>query len=194
MTVPDMAASIVPRSDQINADDILCGPITVTITDVTRGTAEQPVNVDLAEFPGRAYRPSKTVRRILVAAWGPDASTYAGRRMTLYRDPDVTFGREKVGGIRISHLSHIDKRLEIALTVTRGRRAMFTVEPLVDNAPAPISDEDAADFARDIAEASTPEQLEKLATDLKQCNLGTHRKPLLEAFAARKETLTSDGA
>jgi hypothetical protein len=42
--------------------------------------------VHLVEFPGRPFKPSKTVRRIMVAAWGPDASTYAGKRMTLYRD------------------------------------------------------------------------------------------------------------
>ncbi|NKU61704.1 hypothetical protein GS891_00190 [Rhodococcus hoagii] len=49
--------------------------------------------------------------------------------MTLYRDPAVRFGGQDVGGIRVSHLSHIDKRLTLALTVTRGRRAPYVVEP-----------------------------------------------------------------
>lgn len=131
MTAPDMTASIAPRSDQINAEDLITGPRTVTITDVTRGTTEQPVNIVTAEFgAGRPYKPSKTMRRMIVAAWGTDTSSYVGRRITIYRDPDITFGRDRVGGIRISHLSHIDKLIEIALTVTRGRRAIFTVEPL----------------------------------------------------------------
>jgi hypothetical protein len=130
-----MTASIAPRSDQINAEDLITGPCTVTITDVTRGTTEQPVDIVTVEFgPGRPYKPSKTMRRLLVIAWGTDASAYIGRRITIYRDPDITFGRDRVGGIRISHLSHIDKRLEIALAVTRGRRATFTVEPLKDAA------------------------------------------------------------
>lgn len=127
----DLTETIVPRSDQLNADDLISGPRTVTISEVLRGTAEQPVNVVLAEFgPERPFKPSKSMRRVMVAAWGPEASTYKGRRMTIYRDPEIMFGKEKVGGIRISHLSHIDKPMTIALTVTRGRRSPFTVQPL----------------------------------------------------------------
>ncbi|WP_205915200.1 hypothetical protein [Prescottella equi] len=126
----DLTESIAPRSDQLNAEDLLSGPRTVTVEKVTKGSAEQPVNVHLVEFPGRPFRPSKTVRRILVAAWGADASGYAGRRMTLFRDPAVRFGGQDVGGIRVSHLSHIDKRLQLALTVTRGKRAPYIVEPM----------------------------------------------------------------
>jgi hypothetical protein len=134
----DLTQTIAPRSDQLNADDLISGPVTVTVERVTAGSAEQPVDIHLVEFPGRAYRPSKSMRRVLVAGWGKDGDPYAGRRMTLYRDPEVTFGRDKVGGIKISHLSHIDKRLSIALTVTRGKRAPHTVEPLPD-APKPAA-------------------------------------------------------
>ena len=132
----DLSVTTAPDSTQVNADDLIGGPVTVTIAGVRQGNAEQPVNIDLVEFPGRAYRPSKSMRRVLVAAWGKDGDTYAGRRMTLYRDPEVTFGRDKVGGIKVSHLSHIEKRQTIALTTTRGKRAPHTVEPLPD-APAP---------------------------------------------------------
>lgn len=134
----DLTDSIVPKSDQINAEDLLTGPRTFTITEVRGGSDEQPVNVHLAEFPGRPYRPSKSMRRVMVAAWGKEAAEYAGRRLTLYRDPEVTFGRDKVGGIKISHLSHIDKRLSIALTVTRGKRSPFVVEPLPDLSPVEL--------------------------------------------------------
>lgn len=130
----DLTESIAPRSDQLNAEDLLTGPRAFTIEKVNEGSAEQPVNVHLVEFPGRPYRPSKTCRRLMVAAWGKDSSAYAGRRLTLYRDPEITFGRDKVGGIRISHMSHIDKRLTLALTVTRGKRAAYIVDPM-PNAP-----------------------------------------------------------
>lgn len=132
----DLTQSIAPKSDQLNAEDLLSGPRTVTVEQVAKGSAEQPVNVHLAEFPGRPFRPSKTVRRILVSAWGADAATYAGRRMTLYRDASVRFGGQDVGGIRVSHLSHIDKPITIALTVTRGKRAPHTVHPLPAERPA----------------------------------------------------------
>jgi hypothetical protein len=128
----DLTESIAPKSDQLNADDLLTGPRTVTIEKVNAGTAEQPVNVHLVEFPGRPFKPSKTVRRIMVAAWGKEAANYAGRRMTLYRDPTVKFGGSDVGGIRVSHLSHIDKRIVLSLPVARGKRAAYIVEPLPD--------------------------------------------------------------
>ena len=126
----DLSDSIVPRSDQINADDLIAGPITVTVIDTKPGEAEQPVDILLVETPGRAYRPSKSMRRVIVAAWGKQSTAYAGRRLTLYRNPDIMFGREKVGGIEISHMSHIDKPLTLALTRARGKRTPFTVQPL----------------------------------------------------------------
>lgn len=128
----DMTATIAPKSDQLNADDLISGPVTVTIQEVVQGNAEQPVDVRLIEYPGRAYRPSKSMRRVMVSAWGPEAAAYAGRRITLYRNPDITFGRDKVGGIEISHLSHLEKPLTIALTATRGKRKNFTVTPLAE--------------------------------------------------------------
>lgn len=132
----NLTESIVPRSDQINADDLIPGPITVTIREVAKGSAEQPVDVHLVEYPGRAYRPSKSMRRVMVSGWGAEASTYAGHRLTLYRNPEITFGRDKVGGIEISHMSHIDGPLMVALTTTRGKRKGFTVTPLPDAAPS----------------------------------------------------------
>lgn len=126
----DLSSTIVPKSDQLNSEDLLTGPVTVTVEEVRKGTAEQPVVIHLVEFPGRPFKPSKTVRRLLVAAWGKDASVYTGRRMTLFRDPTVKWAGEAVGGIRVSHLSHIDKPLSVALTVTRGQRKVHVVEPL----------------------------------------------------------------
>ncbi|MCG7596316.1 hypothetical protein [Mycobacterium sp. PSTR-4-N] len=136
----DMTASIEPRSDQLNAEDLLTGPRIVTITAVKRGNDEQPVNIVTAEFgPGRPYKPSKTMRRVLVAAWGTDAQSYVGRRLMIYREPEITFGKDKVGGIRISAMSDIPTRISLPLTVTRGRRAVFTVDPLKDEPPQPAA-------------------------------------------------------
>ncbi|MHA7132570.1 hypothetical protein [Oerskovia turbata] len=133
----DLTESIAPRSDQINAEDLLTGPRTFTIERVAKGSAEQPFDFHLVELPGRPYRPSKSMRRVIVNAWGKESSAYTGRRLTLYRDPEVTFGRDKVGGIKISHLSGIDKPVELALTVTRGKRALHVVRPLSEERPTP---------------------------------------------------------
>lgn len=130
-----MTQSIEPRSDQMNAEDLLAGPRTFTITEVREGSsAEQPVSVFLAEFPrDRPFKPCKTVRRLMVVGWGLDSSAHVGKRMTLYRDPDVKFAGENVGGIRVSHMSGIGpKQLTISLAVTKGRRGKYVVDPLPD--------------------------------------------------------------
>ena len=126
----DLTQSIIPKSDQLNADDLMAGPATVTIESVTKGTPEQPVNVNLKEFPGRAYRPSKSMRRVMVVAWGAEASEYEGHQLTLYRNPEIVFGGKAVGGIEISHMSHISAPIKVALTTTRGKRKDFTVLPI----------------------------------------------------------------
>ncbi|NLA37069.1 MAG: hypothetical protein GX868_15485 [Actinobacteria bacterium] len=183
----DISDTIAPKSDQLNADDLIAGTRTVTVDKVTPGTPEQPVEIHLLEFPGRPFKPSKTVRRILVAAWGPEASAYTGRRMTLYRDATVRFGGSEVGGIRVSALSHIDKRLTLALTTTRGKRAPFVIEPLVEVAPTTTGQ--IAEFEARIGQAVSVEELDAIARDLKAIDLGAHGKTLRAAWSARKTVI-----
>ena len=180
----DLTESIAPKSDQLNAEDLLSGPRTVQIESVTSGSAEQPVNIHLVEFPGRPFRPSKTVRRILVAAWGADASAYVGRRMSLYRDASVRFGGQDVGGVRVSHLSHISKRLTLALTVTRGKRSPYSVDPLPDGPPI-ITNEQAREIAESIEKAVDRAALDAIGAQLKAFDLANHRGRLIELWKAR---------
>jgi len=126
----DISKTIIPKSDQLNADDLIAGPITIRITAIESGSAEQPVILRYEGDNGHPYKPGKSMRRVLVAMWGKDGSAYVGRRLTLYCDPTITFGPDKTGGIRISHASDIKEPLEIALTVKRGKRKPFVVEPM----------------------------------------------------------------
>jgi hypothetical protein len=173
----DLTESIAPRSDQLNADDLISGPITVTIQEVVKGTAEQPVDVRLVEFPGRAYRPSKSMRRVMVMAWGPEASAYAGRRLTLYRNAEITFGKDKVGGIEISHLSHLSKPLTVALTATRGKRKSFSVAPLAE----PVKQDWLAIAAQAEGDADT---LRAIWTDARNAGETTEILDQIRALAA----------
>jgi hypothetical protein len=127
----DLAKTIAPKSDQLNADDLIAGPMTITISGV-RGCdeADQPIAVHFEGDNGKPYKPCKSMRRVMVHCWGGDGKAYAGRRLTLYRDENVMFGGIKVGGIRISHMSHIDREMEMALTVTKARRSPYRVKPL----------------------------------------------------------------
>ncbi len=134
----DMTSAIVPKSDQINADDLIGGPRTIRIIGVAISPgADQPVSIKFDDSAGKVWRPCKSMSRVLVAAWGPDANAYVGRSVTLYRDPNVKWGGMAVGGIRISHMTHIDKQLVLALTETKGKRAPFVVKPLA--APTPTA-------------------------------------------------------
>lgn len=127
--------TIVPKSDQLNADDLIGTTKTVKVSEVRRGeSADQPVSIHYEGEEGRPYKPCKSMRRVLIHAWGDNGREWVGRRMTLYQDPEVKFGGVKVGGIRISHLSNIDKTLNISLTQTRGKRSPYTVEPLTTQA------------------------------------------------------------
>lgn len=128
----DMSAVIVPKSDQINAEDFIAGPATFTIEEVaiTPGT-EQPVSIKLVGEK-RVWRPCKSMSRVLVGGWGPDAKAYVGRSVTLYRDPKVKWGGLEVGGIRISHMSHIERDMVMSLTATKGKRAPHQVKVLQD--------------------------------------------------------------
>ena len=126
----DMRSVIQPKSDQQNADDFVAGPRTVRITEVTIRPGEQPISVHFEGDNGKPWKPCKTTARLMVAAWGPDASQYKGRSLTLYRDPTVKWAGMEVGGIRISHMSHIDSDMVYAATVTKGKRAPIRVKPL----------------------------------------------------------------
>lgn len=127
----DMASTIVPKSDQLNADDLIAGPKTIKITDVAiRGGQEQPVSIYFEGDNGKPYKACKSMCRVMVSAWGADSKKYVGRSMTLFREPTVKWGGLEVGGIRISHMSDIEAPLTLALTVTRGSRKPYIVRPL----------------------------------------------------------------
>ena len=165
----DISETLAPNSDQLDAVDLLGGPQTFTITNVTKGNAEQPVQVHLAEFP-RPWRPGKSMRRVLAACWGTDAAVWVGRRVTLYCDESVRFGSEAVGGTRIAALSHIDKPKSVPLLVSRGKSASFKVQPL--------------------AEPTTAERVASLRAEWKSAN--PERRKAIEAEVAALEAGGSD--
>ncbi len=126
----DLSTTIIPKSDQQNADDLISGPRTIKITAVQPGSKEQPVSINFEGDNGRPYKPSKSMRRVLVTMWGCEGANYIGRRLTIYRDPEVKFGGDAVGGIKISHASDIVNVLTITLTETRGKRKPHIVTPI----------------------------------------------------------------
>lgn len=128
----DLTKTIEPKSDQLNVDDFIGDETkTITIVGVKVLETDQPIELHSNEYPGRPFKPGLTARRVLIGIWGKSAAGWEGRSLTLFVDREVMFGRQKVGGIRVSHASHIDGPKTLNLTVTRGKRAPFTVQPLV---------------------------------------------------------------
>ena len=160
-----MRVTIEKKTDQLNYEDFL-GQVTriVTIAGVKAGTKEQQYDIAI-EGDQRVWRPAVTVLKLLVEAWGDDATEWVGRRAQLYGDPDITFGRDRVGGIRISHLSHISKPVVASLTETRGKRRVHTVQPLPD-APAPDPNAQRIAKLKDEWRAADPERRAEIEAEV----------------------------
>jgi len=133
----NLSQAILARSDQLNADDLVGGPRTFTVADVRRGDADQPVAIVLEEFPAsRPFKPSKTVLRLLSHVWGEETDDWPERpRFTLYRDAKVKWAGQEIGGIRVSHMSHIKEPVKIALAESKGKKSLHVVQPLPDAPP-----------------------------------------------------------
>ncbi len=124
----DLSSTIVAKSDQMNADELI-EPITITITRVDKVSAkDQPIHIH--SEGNQPFKPCLTMRRMLIAAWGKYKDDWLGKSMVLYCDPEVMWAGKAQGGIRISHVSGIDQPISRMLSVTRGRKGMFTLLPL----------------------------------------------------------------
>lgn len=140
----DITKMVAPKTDQLNADDFIGKkPFTVRMTSVKdTGSKEQPLAISFEGDNGKPYKPGLAMRRVFIQIWGDEVCVEAnkffpGRAVTLYRDPEVKFGSAVVGGIRVSHASHIDREIKCTMTVSRGKKVEFIVKPLkIEQAPA----------------------------------------------------------
>lgn len=156
----DVTQYIKAKSDQLNADDLMGGPITVQIMGVKEGSKEQPVIIEISGGH-QPFKPSKTDRRVLVAAWGAEASVWVGRSMTLFRDPLVIYAGVQVGGIRITHLSHIDTDLTLMLSEVRGKKKERKIKRLAIESTA---EKKQTESPKPLNESEFAEKLEQVRT------------------------------
>jgi len=127
--IDNLTDTIMANSNQLNACDVP-RPVTVTITDVLRGpTKEQPVALHITGGYQPWY-PCRTVRRILIGAWGENGKSWVGKSATLFCDESVRFGGVAVGGVRVSHLSDINSDMSFSVNLTRGKKGQVSVKKL----------------------------------------------------------------
>jgi hypothetical protein len=166
----DLSKTIIPKSDQLNADDLISGSKTIKIRDVKAGADEtQPVSIYFYGDNNKPFKPCKSMRRVLVQLWGSDGLQFIGRRLTLYREETVKWAGIETGGIRISHASHIAESTRALVTVSRGKRVPVTIDvlPLIElkdlaGAKTAIKDKKATLAAILEKYDLTPEQLKTL--------------------------------
>lgn len=154
----NLSSTIVPKSDQLNADQLVGTTMTITVQSVTAGDSDQPIAIHYAGEEGRPYKPGKTMRKVLILAWGADGTQWVGRSMTLYNDASVKFGGQDVGGIRISHMSDIERDIQVSLNSTKGKKATHRIARMerptnmVDKLKARVSKGEAAAVALELSE------------------------------------------
>lgn len=125
--------SIEPKSDQLNADDLLTGPQVFKIVDVLKGGDEKQPVVCKIDGGKQPWKPCKSMRRVMVKIWGDSPKKWVGQSVKLWCDPSVMFGGMKVGGIRIEAMTGIERRTSVILAESRGKRAEYWIEPLIVN-------------------------------------------------------------
>lgn len=128
--ISNLKDTIIPKSDQLNADQLLSGPMDITVTRVSRGSDDQPVTINYENDQGRPFKPCKSMRKVLIFAWGEDGREWTGKSIRLFNDPSVKWGGVMVGGIRISHLSHIDGKIQISLSATKSKKETHIIDVL----------------------------------------------------------------
>lgn len=184
--------AIQARSDQINADDIIpARPIDVVLTGLVR---ETDVNgnwqLEIETINSKLYRPSKGMATVLVQVLGEDESNWRGRVVRLFKDETVKFGRDNVGGVRISHISGIKEvsGIDSMTFMSRGRaRKAFTVKEIYNST--------AESFRKRMCDAVSVEDLNGVASELKMaidegCDLtGVEVASLKNVYMAVKKYL-----
>ena len=191
LDVSDLRATIVPKSDQLNSEQLLAGPITVRIADVRIGSSdEQPIVVHYEGEEGRPYKPCKTMRKVLILAWGADGREWVGKSLELYCDPHVKFGGAEVGGIRISRMTDIpEKGIVVSLTATKGKKAVHTIKPMqVDTGPS------LADVLQAIEQASNRAQMAAAKAMAERLTDDADVAQAIAAYKARVQALSAKAA
>lgn len=181
----DLTQTIIAKSDQTNADDLIGGPRTIKVTKVSLSASpEQPISINYEGDNGKPFLPCKSMRRVLVQIWGSDGNAYIGRSMTIYRDPTVTWGGMEVGGIRISHMSDIKARVTMSLTANKKSKKPYVVDPLVvKDTDSPVSMADLSVLRAEAAKYAElgSEALKKWFTSLPKAHAAEF-KGLLEPY------------
>jgi len=128
-----LAQALAPRSDQLNADDLIVGNKVITITKVLVNlqSEQQKVVVHYVDDNGKPWKPSKSMGRVLAEILGGDFSKWEGEQIELFKNKEITFGKDKCGGIQIAAMSAAKNPIKTMITTKRGVKSKITILPLL---------------------------------------------------------------
>lgn len=127
----DVSSTILSKSDQLNASDLIGNEMTLEVTGVNLvSSPDQPMVINYLGDDGRPYKPCKSMRRVLVGLWGKDASQWNGRVIGVYNEPTVKWAGKEEGGIRIKSLSHIDKNKSVTTSESKHKKTTYLISVL----------------------------------------------------------------
>ena len=182
----DISKTLVAKSDQLNAGDLIGGGVTVTVDSVEVIRGKQPISIFLREGY-QPFKPCLSMRRVIAKLWGLETNSWVGRRLTLFCDPDVRWAGERAGGIRISNMDGIKAKAQIPLRESQHRVVTYTIEPL----EAQQSKNNSANIdaiAKSMNACTDMAALEGIAKTIRDFNLQAQEKETLAAAYRQKRS------
>ncbi len=127
----DVSSTILSKSDQLNASDLIGNEIILTVSGVHLvSSPDQPMIINYIDDDGRPYKPCKSMRRVLVGLWGKDASQWIGRSVGVYNEPSVKWAGKEEGGVRIKSMSHIEKNKSVTTSESKHKKTTYLISVL----------------------------------------------------------------
>jgi hypothetical protein len=123
------------KSDRLNFEDFIMGSQDFTIAKLGRKVDQGNVRL-LMIFEGREATPYWVPKGMVKCLSNPEGwgesefSEWIGRKVRLFGEPTVVYAGKELGGIRISHISHITAPYSTKITERRGVRIDYVISPL----------------------------------------------------------------
>lgn len=122
------------KTDRLNYEHFLYGPRTFIIAKWGK-RKEQGADKLCLVMDGEEstpFMPCQGMIKCLISedGWGDDLNSWIGKSITLFGDSSVKFGKQEIGGVRISHISGISKPYETKISERRGVRIDYEIKQL----------------------------------------------------------------
>lgn len=130
--------ALAPKSDQLNADDLIAANKTIVISGVNINLgSEQKIIINYQGDNGKPWKPSKGMGRVLTEILGGDPDKWVGETVELFRNKEIRFGKEKCGGVQIAGMSAVRNLTTLLITTAKGKKSSITIQPIasVGNQP-----------------------------------------------------------